>query len=136
LARLDEFRRRRGGGVVLLFDRRAAGPYEWLTSVSSWATDSSGKAVAIAPVGADSDAMKAAELVWPARLPDGADVVATPRDNAADRAIVWRSPVGAGRLVVSGALDAWRFRDRSVSAFDRFWQTLIAETANAAAPAN
>jgi hypothetical protein len=36
---------------------------------------------------------------------------------------------------VSGALDAWRFRDRSVSAFDRFWQTLIAEAANGAPPA-
>jgi hypothetical protein len=37
-------------------------------------------------------------------------------------------------LIVSGALDAWRFRDRSVSTFDRFWQTLVANAADAALP--
>jgi hypothetical protein len=35
-------------------------------------------------------------------------------------------------VIVSGALDAWRFRDRSVSSFDRFWQTLIAGAATSA----
>jgi hypothetical protein len=48
--------------------------------------------------------------------------------------VIWRSAVGVGRLVVSGALDAWRFRDRAASGFDRFWQTLIAETANSSSP--
>jgi hypothetical protein len=37
-------------------------------------------------------------------------------------------------LIVSGALDAWRYRDRSVSSFDRFWQTLIARAAAEAPP--
>jgi hypothetical protein len=47
--------------------------------------------------------------------------------------VVWRSAVGAGRLLVSGALDAWRYRDRS--AFDGFWRTLIAESAESSPPA-
>src|SRR5262249_39073257 len=67
-------------------------------------------------------------------LPDGASVAASTR-TAAARPIVWTSPVGAGRIIVSGALDAWRFRDSSVSSFDRFWQTLIAgASASAIAP--
>jgi hypothetical protein len=86
------------------------------------------------PVGADSESMRATEFAWPARLPDGAEAVATPRDSSNPRPIVWRSAVGAGQLIVSGALDAWRFRDRSVSTFDRFWQTLIGDAANSAPP--
>jgi hypothetical protein len=46
--------------------------------------------------------------------------------------VIWSSAVGAGRLIVSGALDAWRFRDPTVSGFDRFWRTLLAEAADAA----
>jgi hypothetical protein len=131
VAGLDAFLRARGGSVVLLFDRRAAGAYERLTQVATWSADSSGKAAAIIPLSADSGALRAAETVWPARLPAGADVVAR---SAPDRPIVWRSPVGAGQLIVSGALDAWRFRDRSVSGFDRFWQTLVASAATSAPP--
>jgi hypothetical protein len=129
---LDAFLRRRGGSVVLLLDRRAPGPYERLADVTTWTNDSTGKAEAIG-AGATADSMRAAELLWPARLPDGADVVASTRAAAA-HPVVWKSPVGAGRVIVSGALDAWRYRDRSVSSFDRFWQTLIAGAAADAPP--
>src|SRR6185503_15219195 len=54
VAGLDAFLRRRAGGVVLLFDRRFPGPYERLTDAGDWRTDSSGKALPIVPVGADS----------------------------------------------------------------------------------
>ena len=132
VAGLDAYLRRRGGSVVLLLDRRAPGPYERLAGVSTWASDSTGKAETIAAAGV-ADSMRAAELAWPARLPDGADALATTRGVSA-HPIVWTSHVGAGRLIVSGALDAWRFRDRSVSSFDRFWQTLAADAASAAPP--
>ncbi len=131
VAGLDAFLRRRGGSVVLLLDRLAPGAYDRLLNVGKWVSDSTGKAETIAPPAAGGDSMRAAELAWPARLPEGADVVA-PTRNAAARPVVWRSPVGAGQMIVSGALDAWRFRDRSVSSFDRFWQTLIAGAATAA----
>jgi hypothetical protein len=133
VAGLDAFLRRRGGSVVLLFDRRAAGGYERLTQVANWSADS-GKAATIAPINGDSGdsgAIRASEITWPARLPDGADVVAR---AALGRPVVWRSAVGAGQLIVSGALDAWRFRDRSISAFDRFWQAVIADAATNASP--
>lgn len=131
VAGLDAFLRRRGGSVVLLLDRLAHGPYERLLNAGTWASDSTGKAETIASGAAESDSMRAAELAWPSRLPEGADVVASTR-NAAARPVVWMSPVGAGRVVVSGALDAWRFRDRSMSSFDRLWQTLIAGAATTA----
>jgi len=131
VAGLEAFLRRRGGSVVLLLDRRAPGPYERLLNVASWANDSAGKAETIGSRSAESDSMRAAELAWPSRLPEGANPVASTR-NAAARPIVWSSPVGAGRVIVSGALDAWRFRDRSVSSFDRFWQTLVAGAATSA----
>src|SRR5262249_4944828 len=34
-------------------------------------------------------------------------------------------PVGEGRLTVSGAMDAWRFRSNGNEAFDRFWQAAV-----------
>jgi hypothetical protein len=75
--------------------------------------------------------MRASEVMWPLRLPATASIIAhTPANSkrsASDVPVVWRTSVGAGRLVVSGALDAWRYRDRS--GFDGFWRTLIAESA-------
>jgi hypothetical protein len=139
VAGLDAYLRRRGGGVVLVFDRRASGPYERLTQAGEWAAASGGAGMTVDAVAADSVGLRVSEIAWPARLPAGARPVAVNRAASANaapdnRAVVWRSAVGAGRLVVSGALDAWRFRAATNSAFDAFWQTLIAETA-AASPA-
>lgn len=128
VAGLEAFLRRRGGSAVLLLDRRAPGPYERLMRATAWATDNSGKAETI---GTPGDSMRAAELAWPAPLPDGADVVASTRGGS-PHPVVWSTHIGAGQLIVSGALDAWRFRDRSVSTFDRFWQTIVANAADAA----
>ncbi|MGH7619086.1 MAG: hypothetical protein ACREPM_17840, partial [Gemmatimonadaceae bacterium] len=127
---LETFMRRRGGSVVLLLDRRAPGPVDRLLDVSAWAADSTGKAETIATA---SDSMRGADLAWPSRLPDGASAVALARGDAT-RPIVWSSHVGAGQIIVSGALDAWRFRDPSTSGFDRFWRGVIANAADAAPP--
>src|SRR5690606_36524534 len=68
---------------------------------------------------------------FPRALPAGASAIAHDPDG---NAIVWESPVGPGRLVVSGALDAWRRRDPAASDFDAFWRARIG-TAAAASPA-
>ena len=127
---------------MLLFDRRAPGPYERLTDVGAWVDDSTGRTVTIAPVSGDTagGALRASDVAWPSRLPAGAEVVArtvqSPTDTSKSRPVVWRSAVGAGRLVVNGALDSWRYRDRALpgGGFDRFWQTIVADAANAAPP--
>jgi hypothetical protein len=54
--------------------------------------------------------------------------VSVARDSTT-RPIVWSVPVGAGRLVVSGAVDAWQFRGDS-SGFNGFWTTLLASLAS------
>jgi hypothetical protein len=137
---LDAYMRRRGGSVVLLFDQRAAGAYQRLTSAESWQVNTDSSIVSIARSSGDTAVLRASEIMWPERLPAGAEVIASTvaaststKNAAAPRAIAWRLPVGAGRLVVNGALDAWRYRDRS--RFDEFWQTLIAESSNASPPA-
>lgn len=122
VAGLDVFLRRRGGGVMLLLDQRKPGPYDQLTDVTRWGTNTGNAIVPIGATSADSS-VRASELTWPTMLPAGARSIA-----GGGHPVIWQSPVGAGRLVVSGALDAWRFRD---SSFDRFWQSLLAETANA-----
>jgi hypothetical protein len=52
--------------------------------------------------------------------------------NGANQPVIGVVPVGAGQLIVSGALDAWRFRANDRGAYDRFWQAAIAGFAGAA----
>ena len=51
--------------------------------------------------------------------------------SGANAPVIAVAPVGAGQLVISGALDAWRFRANDRGAFDRFWQAAIAGLASA-----
>jgi hypothetical protein len=62
----------------------------------------------------------------------GATVVA--RVAGSNETVVLMVPRGAGRLLVSGALDAWRYRADNGSAFDRFWRSAIAGMALATPP--
>ncbi len=130
---LERFMRERGGAVVLVPDsrrdlelpavRRLAGdlrPAETLLEQHTALTmrlplprvDASEIVTLAPPAGAATIAA----------MPDGASIVIT-------------IPFGAGQLMVSGALDAWRFRADAGVEFDRFWRTLVASAASAAPPA-
>ena len=63
----------------------------------------------------------------------GATVLA--RVAGSNEPVVCLIPHGAGRILVSGALDAWRYRADKDSAFDRFWRSAIAGVALATPPA-
>jgi len=130
---LEAFMRRRGGRVVLLMDRRVAGPVDRLTGAANWRAVRLAAAANLSANG-DTSALRAQEIAWPGELPVGATAHATSmaRDSSV-RNVVWSIPVGAGRLLVSGALDAWHYRDRVTSGFDLFWTNLIA-TMSADAP--
>jgi hypothetical protein len=135
---LETFMRDRGGRVVLLMDRRAAGPIDRLTGASGWRA---ARLPGVAILQNESSparrvafhTLRAQEIAWPSTLPRGAFVseVSVARDSTR-RPVVWSVPVGAGRLLVSGALDAWHHRDEA-SGFDLFWTTAIAEL-SASAP--
>ncbi len=122
VAGLETFMRRRGGRVILLMDQRSGGPVDRLTGVSQW------RAVHLAAVetlDTQGDLLRAQEVAWPVSMPAGATVQASSvaRDSTR-RGVIWSIPIGAGRLMVSGALDAWHYR---ASGFDDFWANSIAD---------
>src|SRR6185436_1201745 len=143
------FVRERGGSLVLLPDGRPGiAPWtEWLAGVTTReALFERPSALAVAP---PLPAIQAAELVTfaGARVPGatepgaavpgatvpGATVLA--RVAGSNEPVVCLIPYGAGRILVSGALDAWRYRADKDSAFDRFWRSAIAGVALATPPA-
>lgn len=130
--RLTRFIRRRGGSVVVLLDS-APEALAQLAKVQGWDERLS---PVPAPLMADGGErwLQASELVVPAVLPAGARVLVGIEGAAGVDPVVWQLPLGAGRLVVSGALDAWRFRAVEAARFDEFWRRVAAEAA-AAAPA-
>ncbi len=125
---LEQFMRRRGGTVVLGLDQRDPPPSARLTGVARWMGASIDRPTTIRRVDGDSGTLRAMEMVWPAQLPPAARVIAG--DDA--RPLVWQMPLGAGHLVVNGALDAWRFRDPSESAFEDIWRSIVADAASSA----
>jgi hypothetical protein len=132
---LSAYLRRRGGGLALLFDEKNDGRYAMLTGNGGWVGASNATPTVIGGDNTDSVAMRASEWMWPARIPAGATVLAwNSTANARQHPIVWETSVGAGRLLVSGALDAWKFRDPAQSGFERFWQASIGELADGSSP--
>jgi len=125
---LEAFMRRRGGSVLFLLDDPTPGPYQRLARASAWSSVRGTPSV-FTLANDDSTTLRAGDIVVPAIIPEGARIVA-----GGTRAVVWESAVGAGRLIVSGARDAWHFRDAGSSTFDRFWRSLIADAAASAPP--
>ena len=139
IAGLEDFARRRGGSIVFLYDQRSTGKSARLTHATAWAMRTNRTPVpivrkSVASGGTPDTSLLATEIAWPQPLPSNVDVlartVAAARDSSANRVVLWRAPVGAGRVIVSTALDAWRFRDRAQSSFDRLWQSVIADAAS------
>lgn len=125
VAGLDAYLRRRGGAVMALYDSAADGKpraIDRLLDVRAWRSEITAAPVTLAAGG--SPAIEATETARPAELPPGAEAIT--EDNT-----VWQLPVGAGRVVVSGALDSWRYRESTASAFRDFWRRTMATAAGA-----
>ena len=135
---LDRYMRERGGAVVVVPDQRIdAGPARDLVAGRAEAGREPGdfterlleqpaKLVVIAPAAP----LQATELLIARALTPGAEVIA--RVPGPEQAPVTVSmPRGDGRLLFSGAMDAWRFRAADNGAFARFWQSAIAGLAMA-----
>lgn len=136
---LDRFLRRRGGTVVLLFDDNKRGAYERFAPLGTFTSTSNAAGLVISDANTDSIALRATEWMWPDQLPAGAQVLAASMQGApktgaisSKRPLVWSVSAGAGRVIVSGALDSWKYRDESQSSFEKFWQQTIGEAANSA----
>jgi hypothetical protein len=129
---LDRFLRSRGGAVVLLPDERvtrgaaadlvSGGPERLLERPST-----------LAMTRADPP-LQASEL-WLQEPPARQGEIVATTAGAGGAPVVVTMAHGAGRVLVSGAMDAWRFRAANDGAFDRFWQAAVAGLALAAPPA-
>jgi hypothetical protein len=118
---IDRYIRVRGGTAVLLPERAPSGPSARLFH-GRWSEQLVAEPEAAGP-------LRATELLRPRDSVLGS-LALTP--------LVIATPVDNGRIIVSGAMDAWRHRDRGgdrdAAAFDRFWTTVVAEGAALGAP--
>ena len=118
---LERFVRERGGTLILLPDRALFGAATRLFS-GRWTEHLEASA---SPAGV----LRASETL---RLS-----AASPFDLVLGAVkgspVIVLSPTGHGRIVVSGAMDAWRYRDTDGGVFDRFWRSLVLESAAASA---
>jgi hypothetical protein len=127
--------RARGASVLMLADHAAAGPADALLDFGGWRTTARrAPSVLVAPTSSTEPLrLQGLAIGFPARLPEGATAIAivntAGRDSnqapGASNTAIWRVPVGLGQLVVSGAFDAWRFRDTAQSTFDATFRDLI-----------
>lgn len=132
IAIVERFTKERGGVLVLLPDAAVPRPLAerflpdatFRETLLEGATDLE---VAATP------GLRASELLEASDVPAEADVIA--RSPSTRRPIVWSLPFGDGRIVVSGALDAWRYRAGKDQDFERFWRSVISGAALAARPA-
>jgi hypothetical protein len=138
---LDRFMRERGGAVALVPDARVnAGPVlDLLPNMTERLLERPAK-LSMAPGAAP---LEASELLLLGHIPPGvlstealagaglpAEVLAKAGGDGSP--VIVTMPRGSGRLLVSGAMDAWRFRAADNGAFDRFWQATLAGLALAA----
>ena len=119
--RLEHFVRRRGGSLVLVPDRPFSGPATSLLP-QRWRERLTETPEAAGP-------LKASEWLLAEEVSPFDEVIAA---SPAGPAIVL-TPVGAGRVMVVGAMDAWRQRGAG-DGFDRFWRATIARLAEEAGP--
>ncbi len=112
---VERFVRVRGGTAVLLPERAPSGSAARLFA-GEWSERLTSEPQGVGP-------LKATELL----LAAGASGA-----SSASGAVVI-TPTGTGRIVVSTAMDAWRYRDDDSGAFDQFWRSVVAEGAAAGA---
>ena len=114
---------RGGGAVIVALDDAPSGPITRLLPEVAGDVRRS-----LAPI-AISSGWRAGE-VQPFAPRDG-DVALATIDGRGGVDVVVERPLGRGRVVVSGALDGWRWRD---DGFDRFWTDTVVRLARASGP--
>lgn len=130
---LDTFVSSRGGSLLLLPDRAITDSVRRSFGLPEFDEVILERPLATSGPGS-GPTLRVSELLLSAREGDGAAALAAVRHGGADRAVVTTLMRGAGRIIVSGALDAWRYRADPEAAFDAFWRGLVADAAAAAPP--
>ncbi len=140
---LDRWVRAGGSALLLLDDAPSLRVQRWLDvpgwrrvdqAVAQRATFTAAFGETTAPV--TDSATSAAPLLgrqWliPTRVPAGSERWLQLADSSP---VVWSHRIGAGTVIVSGALDAWTFREPARSDFARTWPRIVTEAAARIAP--
>ena len=124
---LETYVTRRGGTLVLLPERAPSGEVRRLFT-GNWTER-------LAPVPEAVGVLRAGEMLRMTSAPPAATVLAA----SGNAAVIVSNPTGAGRIIIAGAMDSWRYRHldagppaaSQVGGFDRFWRSLAAEGAAA-----
>jgi hypothetical protein len=123
---LREYARVRGGAVILLPDRRPSGPFVSLVPAAGFDE-------VLLEKPASLGAIESGELALPREPAPGWFPLAMMPQPSGRPVVLWW-PLGDGRIVYSGALDAWRYRARAEESFARFWRDAIGIAALASPP--
>jgi hypothetical protein len=126
---LERYARERGGSIVLLLDRAALG--SWSPLAGDLALTAVRRIEREKTLGG-AGTLVATEFASPRG--SGLLPLARASIDGTDTPVVWSSALGAGRVVVNGALDAWKYRARENGGFAAFWCDAIGAAA-AASPA-
>lgn len=132
ITRLDRFLRLRGGSVAILPDSKVSTAVvrELLPGVAVRETLLDRPAALAAATALPR--IDASELLEATNLPPGAVVLA--QASGSREPVIWTVAVGFGRVLFSGALDAWRYRANPEVDFGRFWRSVVSGLALAAPP--
>jgi hypothetical protein len=130
LRALDRFASDRGGTVVLVPDRRIPAAVSRAFDLPEAEETLLQRPIAVRQAAAP---VRASELLL-LTADDRATTIAVVPHGGGIRPVVAAFQRGEGQVVVSGLLDAWRFRGDSNAAFDTFWRSLVADAALAARP--
>jgi hypothetical protein len=143
---LRSFVESRGGVVVLIPDRRETDrslrllgdvlleprTLESPVTLSTTASNPGAKTAPNLLEGPAPSGLKVTELLVAQRTPPGSTTLAATESG---EAVVFSVRRGAGAVVFSGALDAWRHRALDDEGFSRFWRRAIAAAAVSVPPA-
>jgi hypothetical protein len=129
LKALDQFVSRRGGALVLLPDRQLPASIRKVFDLPQFNEVLTEKPLEVRGAGTF---LRASELLL--TRASHAKPLATVHQGDDTRAAIVSVNRGEGRVIVSGALDAWRFRAVSPDAFGSFWRAVIADAALVAPP--
>jgi hypothetical protein len=126
---LEGFARDRGGAVVLQPDSRPSGPYARRLPAAAFDEVLLERPASLAIEGGE---LRASEMAVARRWSPGVSPLGTRAAGDEVQPVITSWTLGEGRFVFSGALDAWRYRADDGLAFDRFWQSMVANLAAAA----
>jgi hypothetical protein len=127
VALLERYVMVRGGSLVLLPESRMTGPAARLLP-GTWSERLLTAPESIGPLRA-SEILSTDSVVAASTVLGRAGSPAP--GNADGSASIVMTPSGNGRTIISGAMDAWRYRHLDAAGFDRFWRSLVAEAAGA-----